>query len=128
MGLDIFEIVMRCEREFHIDIVQEDINQLSLRREPPDIAAGEWHDLIWKRYSDWIKHSNNPEQERLCAACGYNLFGLWIGSRCPECGHPEPATAEAAWWATCNIISNTTGCNPNTIRRESLFRRDLGVS
>jgi hypothetical protein len=39
---------------------------------------------------DWIDY------DLPCAACGYNLRTLRTNATCPECGHPVPASIEAA--------------------------------
>ncbi len=41
----------------------------------PDILPGRSDNLI--------------DQDWLCSACGYNLRGLFVGQRCPECGRVE---------------------------------------
>ncbi len=66
-----------------------------IRRDPIDDgrASHQGHDshedgraepAVEKQSSGWVPYSNTPK----CLFCGYELSGLDVGSKCPECGKP----------------------------------------
>ena len=46
MGVDLLDLRFRVEHEFGVDPAGEPLRRIAIQRQPPDITAGELHDLI----------------------------------------------------------------------------------
>jgi hypothetical protein len=122
MGLDLLDIIFRAERVFGIRLKERDVAALFTSRQPADATAGELYDLVRQRYL------RRPIAHRRCIQCGYPRLGLPMDVRCPECGQPSLEDPAEMWKQIRQILSDSIGCDTESIRRESLVRKDLGAT
>ena len=112
------DLISRTERAFGIRIPMPRVIELFTRRDPPDVTAGEWCELVKSIYVHHDPH------EFVCVRCGYPRRGLPPESRCPECGHPQMDDGEI-WRTVSEVLARSLGCHPEDVRAEALLRREL---
>lgn len=119
MRLDLLDILYRTERALGVKLSERKIAAVLSRRQPPDLSAGQWYDLV---RAAWEKR---PPAKRCCMRCGYPRFGLPQTSVCPECGTPSPDDPAVMWSQLRVILAHSIGCRAEAIGRESMLQRDL---
>jgi hypothetical protein len=46
MGIDLLDVSFRIDREFGVDPRGDELRRIGLSHDPPDVTAGELHDLL----------------------------------------------------------------------------------
>lgn len=121
MGLDLLEIIFQTEKVFGLRLNQREVARLFTQRRPADATAGQWYEFVRECYL------RRPIAQRRCTRCGYPRLGLPMEDPCPECGQPSPDDPAEMWRQICKILSDSIGCDAETIQRDSLLRKDLGA-
>jgi hypothetical protein len=129
VGIDLLDVSFRLEKRFAIRLVAGDFIDLSARRQPPDISAGDLITLVLTKRA--LPGGPPPPTDYLdrqipCMTCRRGLRDLPRTAYCPHCG---TSSAESQiWLGVCKVLEDTLGASPDQLHPNALLRRDLGAA